>query len=243
MFSNKQLALFYFKPVLDDQDEAIICYYRCTLVPWIPQSSLTLFGWIRWVVMCDFALHFCENVETRRYAKLELISQERLRNGVQSVVRFIMSGAAAEMPAKFGFMLDGCSFDSEHYIAVYGYYNFNEKAQYPLLAMAPLVADPSAHHSAASPVDFLREMLMRDYSKRLDNCLFVVGGNCASNQRMATLMGASDDLDQVKKLMTKLKGLNQSAKLRFKTPLRPVLSQATRWSSTVAMMHPLLSLS
>ncbi|KAG3139085.1 hypothetical protein PI124_g17335 [Phytophthora idaei] len=168
------------------------------------------------------------------------------------------------MPAKFGFMLDGCSFDSEHYIAVYGYYNFNGKAQYPLLAMAPLVADPSAHHSAASPVDFLREMLKRDYSKRLDNCLFVVGDNCASNQRMATLMGvplvgstshrlslaaqgrfseASDDLDQVKKLMTKLKGLNQSAKLRFKTPLRPVLSQATRWSSTFAMMHPLLSLS
>ncbi|KAF1780509.1 hypothetical protein GQ600_27216 [Phytophthora cactorum] len=54
-----------------------------------------------------------------------------------------MSGVAAEMPAKFGLMLDGCSFDSEHYIAVYGYYNFNGKAQYPLLTMAPLVADPS----------------------------------------------------------------------------------------------------
>ncbi|RAW24316.1 hypothetical protein PC110_g19260 [Phytophthora cactorum] len=145
-----------------------------------------------------------------------------------------MSGVAAEMPAKFGLMLDGCSFDSEHYIAVYGYYNFNGKAQYPLLTMAPLVADPSAHHSAASPVNFLREMLMRDYSKRLDDCLLVVGDNCATNQRMGTLMGvplvgcashrlnladqglfsqASDDLDQVKKLMTKLKGLNQSAKL------------------------------
>ncbi|KAG2919950.1 hypothetical protein PC119_g16686 [Phytophthora cactorum] len=156
-----------------------------------------------------------------------------------------MSGVAAEMPAKFGLMLDGCSFDSEHYIAVYGYYNFNGKAQYPLLTMAPLVADPSAHHSAASPVNFLREMLMRDYSKRLDDCLFVVGDNCATNQRMATLVGvplvgcashrlslavqgrfskASDDLDQVKKLMTKLKGLNQSAKLRFKTPLRPFIN-------------------
>ncbi|KAG3090598.1 hypothetical protein PI124_g17334 [Phytophthora idaei] len=107
MFSNKQLALFYFKPVLDDQDEAIIYYYRCrcslvrqqaprtgwsnvaqhtkpqytdcaevmgaaapaatgTLVPWIAQSSLTLFGWIRWVVLCNFPLHFCGNVETRR---------------------------------------------------------------------------------------------------------------------------------------------------------------------------------
>ncbi|KAF1778438.1 hypothetical protein GQ600_25919 [Phytophthora cactorum] len=204
-----------------------------TLVPWIRQSSLTLFGWMRWVIICNLPLHFCENVETRRYTKLELISQERLRNGMQSVVRFIMSVVAAEMPAKFGLMLDGCSFDSEHYIAVYGCYNPNGKAQYPLLAMAPLVAGPSSDHSAACHVAFQREILMRDYSKRLGHCLFVVGENCATDPIMATLMAvplvgcashrlnfavqgrfseASDDLDQVKKLMTKLKGLNQSAK-------------------------------
>ncbi|KAG3004625.1 hypothetical protein PC120_g18448 [Phytophthora cactorum] len=124
--------------------------------------------------------------------------------------------------------------------------------------MAPHVVGPSADHSVASHMAFLREMLMRDYSKRLDDCLLVVGDNCATNQRMGTLMGvplvgcashrlnladqglfsqASDDLDQVKKLMTKLKGLNQSAKLRLKTLLRPVISQATRWSSTFAMVY------
>ncbi|KAG6948104.1 hypothetical protein JG688_00015243 [Phytophthora aleatoria] len=48
---------------------------------------------------------------------------------------------------------------------------------------------------------------------------------------------ASDHWDQVKKLMTKRKGLNQSVKLRFKTPLRLVLSQAARGSSTFAMVH------
>ncbi|KAG3078861.1 hypothetical protein PI125_g20864 [Phytophthora idaei] len=94
--------------------------------------------------------------------------------------------------------------------------------------MAPLVADPSTDRSVSSHVAFLREMLMRDYSKRLDDCLLVVRDNCATNQRMATLMGvplvgcashrlalavqgrfskASEDLDQVKKLMTKLKVL------------------------------------
>ncbi|KAG2790922.1 hypothetical protein PC129_g16966 [Phytophthora cactorum] len=107
MFSNKQLALFYFKSILDEHGEAIIAYYRCrcwlvwqqaprtdwsnlaqhvktqrpdyaevtgaaapaatgTLVPWFRQSSLTLFGWMQWVVMCNLPLHFCENVETRR---------------------------------------------------------------------------------------------------------------------------------------------------------------------------------
>ncbi|KAG2884319.1 hypothetical protein PC119_g25614 [Phytophthora cactorum] len=199
-----------------------------TLVPWIQQGSLTLFGWMRWVVMCNLPLHFCENLESRRYTKLELIGQEQLRNGIQSVVRFIVGGVAAEMPAKFGLMLYGFSFDSEHYITVYGCYNFNGKAQYSLLAMAPLVADPSTDRSVASHVAFLREMLTRDYSKRLDDCLLVVRDNCATNQRMATLMGvplvgcashrlalavqgrfseASEDLDQVKKLMTKLKVL------------------------------------
>ncbi|RAW22335.1 hypothetical protein PC110_g21225 [Phytophthora cactorum] len=149
-----------------------------TLVPWIQQGSLTLFGWMRWVVMCNLPLHFCENLESRRYTKLELIGQEQLRNGIQSVVRFIVGGVAAEMPAKFGLMLDGFSFDSEHYITVYGCYNFNGKAQYSLLAMAPLVADPSTDRSVASHVAFLREMLTRDYSKRLDDCLLVVRDNC-----------------------------------------------------------------
>ncbi|KAG4042129.1 hypothetical protein PC123_g22372 [Phytophthora cactorum] len=94
--------------------------------------------------------------------KLEFISQEQLRNSTQSGVQFIMSGVDAKMPAKFGLMLDGCSFDSEHYSAVYGCYNLNRKSQYLLLAMAPLVTDPSADHSAADHVAFLREMQMLD---------------------------------------------------------------------------------
>ncbi|KAG3116659.1 hypothetical protein PI125_g4424 [Phytophthora idaei] len=147
-----------------------------------------------------------------------------------------MSGVAAKMPAKFGLMLDGCSFDSEHYSAVYGCYNLNGKAQYLLLAMAPLVTDPSADYSAADHVAFLREMQMRDKRMRLDDCVFAVEENCATSQRIATLMGlppigcsshdlnlvvqgllskASDHWDQVKTLMTKHKGLNQSVKLRY----------------------------
>ncbi|KAG2914643.1 hypothetical protein PC110_g12230 [Phytophthora cactorum] len=37
--------------------------------------------------------------------------------------------------------------------------------------------------------------------------------------------------------MIKLKSLNLSAKLRFKSKLRPVLHQATRWSSTFCMVN------
>lgn len=91
-------------------------------------------------------------------------------------------------------------------------------------------------HSAATHLTFLREMLMRDYNKPIEDCLFIVGDNCYTNQRLANLLSvplvgcashrlnlavqnffreASDDLDRVKSLMAKLKSLNQSAKLRY----------------------------
>ncbi|ETM32920.1 hypothetical protein L914_19784, partial [Phytophthora nicotianae] len=115
--------------------------------------------------------------------------------------------------------------------------------------MAPLVSYP-IDHSAATHLTFLREMLMRDYNKRVEDCLFIVGDNCYANQRLANLLSVSlvgcashrlslavesffrevsDDLDK--------ESLNQSAKLRFNTPLRPMLSQDTRWSSTFCMIH------
>eukprot|EP00644_Phytophthora_capsici_P002574 jgi/Phyca11/105692/e_gw1.11.241.1 len=101
-------------------------------------------------------------------------------------------------------------------------------------------------------------MLSRDYQKNLDGCLFIVGDNCAVNKRLATLLGVplvgcashrlnlalqsmlgdhASDLAQVKELMLKLKTLNLSAQLRFKTHLRPVISQYTRWGLTFSMVH------
>ncbi|KAG2764528.1 hypothetical protein PC116_g2811 [Phytophthora cactorum] len=107
MFTNRQVATFYFQQVLDAQDEPVAGYFRCrcsrvrqkaprtgysnlvshvrsqhpdfekvmryavpaetdTLVPWIRRRSLNLFGWLRWTVMCNLPLQFCENPETIR---------------------------------------------------------------------------------------------------------------------------------------------------------------------------------
>ncbi|KAG6947299.1 hypothetical protein JG687_00016186, partial [Phytophthora cactorum] len=43
------------------------------------------------------------------------------------------------------------------------------------------------------------------------------------------------ELDLMQKVMVRLRTLSQAAKLRFKTHLRPVLRQDTRWSSTFCM--------
>eukprot|EP00644_Phytophthora_capsici_P000652 jgi/Phyca11/109215/e_gw1.16.455.1 len=101
-------------------------------------------------------------------------------------------------------------------------------------------------------------MLLRDYNKRLEQCVFLVGDNCSVNRRLATLMGVplvgcashrlnravaaqlsehAEDLDLVQTLMLKLRTLTQSAKLRLKTSLRPIIRQQTRWGSTFAMLN------
>ncbi|OWY95877.1 hypothetical protein PHMEG_00034003 [Phytophthora megakarya] len=204
MFSNKQIAQFYFRPVLDDQDEPIPVYYCCrcsvvrqqaprtcwsnlaqhvktqhldyaevmraaapaatgTLAPWIRQHSLNLFGWMSWIIKSNLPLHFCEDAETRRYTNLERISDETLYDGVESVTRHVESAIKADMLKRYGLIIDGWSFNSEHYLAVFACYEKAGVAQYPLLAMASLVNAPTEDHSAATHLAFLREMLLRDY--------------------------------------------------------------------------------
>ncbi|ETM43436.1 hypothetical protein L914_11083 [Phytophthora nicotianae] len=84
-------------------------------------------------------------------------------------------------------------------------------------------------------MEFLANMLPRDYGKQLSQCLFLVADNCAVNRLLATLMGvpllgcashrlnlavqadmekSTTDLDVVHSLMLKLRTLSQSAKLR-----------------------------
>ncbi|EGZ11617.1 hypothetical protein PHYSODRAFT_516015 [Phytophthora sojae] len=106
-------------------------------------------------------------------------------------------------------------------------------------------------------------MLQRDYGVQLAQCRFLVADNCAVNRRLATLMSVplvgcashrlnlavqadmashEEDLAAVQALMVKLRTLTQSAKLRLKTPLRPVIRQDTRWSSTFEMVRRYLQL-
>ncbi|ETL98754.1 hypothetical protein L917_04237 [Phytophthora nicotianae] len=198
-----------------------------------------------WIIKSNLPLHFCEDAETHRYTNLERISQETLYRGLESVTRHVEVVIKADMPKRYGLISDGWSFNSEHYLAVFGCFEMAGTAQYPLPAMAPLMNSPTNNLSAATHLTFLRQMLMRDYNKRVEDYLFTVGDNCYINQRLANLLSVplvgcvshhlnlavqnffrevSDDLDNVKSLM-------------FKTPLRPVLSQDTRWSSTFCMIH------
>ncbi|KAF1775219.1 Ribonuclease H-like domain [Phytophthora cactorum] len=230
MFTNRQVATFYFQQVLYAQDEPVAGYFRCrcsrvhqqaprtgysnlvshvrsqhpdfeevmgsavpaetgTLVPWIRRRSLNLFGWLRWTVMCNLPLHFCENPETRRYSNLDPIGEEQLLEGIACVVQHVKTIMRSELPDHFGLKLDGWSHNSEYYLAVFVCYELGGQPRCQLLAMAPLVQAPSQDLSAQGHVDFLRDMLSHDYATRWSSTF------CTVNRYVKLLEFIQDDDD------------------------------------------------
>ncbi|POM63183.1 hypothetical protein PHPALM_27548, partial [Phytophthora palmivora] len=277
-FTNRQVCEVYFRPCRDQYDEVILEYYRCrrehpgfdeemlaatpgetgSVEHYVRHSAQNLFGWLEWVVKCNLPLSFCKSKLARRYTHLKPVSVETLRRIMEAVTRAVERAIAVEMPEKFGIIFDGWSHDSEHYIAVFACYEIDGGMRCPLLCTAPFVNEETDDLSAASHQAFLATMLARDYQKRPEQVLFLVGDNCSVNRRLATLMGVplvgcaslrlnravaaqlsecAGDLDLVQALMIKLRTLHHSAKLRFKTDLRPINRQQTRWSSTFSMLN------
>ncbi|ETP20713.1 hypothetical protein F441_05619 [Phytophthora nicotianae CJ01A1] len=192
------------------------------------------------------------------YTTLAPISVETLHAAMEGVTLAVEAKIKEEMPDQFGIIIDGWSHASEHFLAVFACYECAGTSHFPLLAMAPLINESDDDHGARTHLAFLSTMLERDYGKSLRNCLFVVADNCAVNRLLATLMGVplvgcashrlnlavqdylrdyEDDLIVLQTLMRKTKTLNYAAALRFKTPLRPIIRQDTRWGSTYAMVE------
>ncbi|KAG3044645.1 hypothetical protein PC121_g21778 [Phytophthora cactorum] len=229
-----------------------------SLLKYVRRTSHTLYGWLLWTIMRNLPLSFCENRTTRRYTTLDPICVETLRATMEGVVLAVERSIASEMPDIFGLILDGWTHLSEHYLAVFACYEVNGKVKTPLLCMASLLNEPDDDLSAVAHMEFLANMLPRDFGKQLQQCVFIVGDNCSVNRRLATLVNGplvgcashrlnlavqqqledhEDNLAEVQALMIKLRTLTQSAKLRLKTALRPVIRQETRWSSTFMMLQ------
>ncbi|OWZ00992.1 hypothetical protein PHMEG_00027703, partial [Phytophthora megakarya] len=199
-----------------------------SVVSFVRHSSQNLFAWLDWIVGSNLPLAFCESRAARRYTNLQPISSESLRAGMGGVMQAVKRKIAAELPSRFGIMFDG---------------------------MAPLMNEVDDDLSARTHLEFLATMLPRDFGVQAGQCRFLVGDNCSVNRLFATLLGVplvgcashrlnravqqdmaqhEDDLAAVQALMIKLRTLTQSAKLRLKTELRPVIPQDT---STFAMVQ------
>ncbi|POM80965.1 Hypothetical protein PHPALM_1132 [Phytophthora palmivora] len=235
-----------------------------SVLNYVRQSALNVYGWMDWILKNNLPLSFCENRAARRlasfnnliYTKLDPICVKTLVSAMDSLTRVVERSIATELPDRFGLLFDGWTHASEHFVAVFACYEIDGVRKTPLLSMAPLLEALDDDLSARGHMEFLAKMLPRDFGRQLSQCLFLVAASSSVNRLLATLMGVpligcashrlnlavqadmeefGPDQDLVQSLMLKLRTISQSAKLRIKTGLRPVIRQDTRWGSTFAM--------
>ncbi|ETM38746.1 hypothetical protein L914_15071 [Phytophthora nicotianae] len=193
-----------------------------SLVNYVRHSAFNLHAWMSWTITCNLPLSFCESREARRYSNLDPISQETLPDAMDGVIVAVERSIVSEIPTRFGLMLDGWTHVSEQYITVFACYEVNGSPKTPLLSMAPLLDAPDNDLSAQRHLDFLADMLLRDY-----------GGTAGAVYRLNLavqndMLALEEDLAAVQALMSFV---------RLKTPHRPVIRQDTRWSSTFEMVR------
>ncbi|KAE9037186.1 hypothetical protein PR002_g6712 [Phytophthora rubi] len=194
---------------------------NATLVGFIDQKSQTVFCWIDWTTTCNLPFSWCEDGTVTKYTTLDRISTEALLKYATLVVREIEIFIGLVIPVKIGIMFDGCTFKSEHVLAVFAVFEPDRRVDKVLLAFAPLIDDDATDHTAASPVKFQKGILPY-FNRDVTDIIYLVADNCAVNRKGADLL--------------ELRNLNQAAKLRKFTDLRPVLSQETRWDTTYKMV-------
>ncbi|GMF41500.1 unnamed protein product [Phytophthora fragariaefolia] len=107
---------------------------------------------------------------------------------MDSLTRVVERSIAAEIPDHFGLIFDGWTHAA--FIAVFVCYEVEGVRKTPLLSMAPLLNALEEDITARGHMEFLANMLPRDFGKQLTQCLFVVANNCSVNGLLVTLMGA-----------------------------------------------------
>ncbi|KAE9035072.1 hypothetical protein PR001_g9461 [Phytophthora rubi] len=188
-----------------------------SLIHYARRTSVNRFGWLEWVVKVNLPLLFCENPLARRYTSLEPISVEILRTLMESVAQLVGSDIAAELPDRFGFMLNGWSHRCTTSQYSYAMRSTESRTTFgkALSDCVYLVGDNCSVNKRL--VTIIQVPLFGFASHRL---------NLAVRHHLEEY---DEDLAIVQALMLKLRTLKQSAKLRLKTPLRQ--------GSTFAMVH------
>ncbi|DAZ94076.1 TPA: hypothetical protein N0F65_006663 [Lagenidium giganteum] len=189
-----------------------------------------------------------ENPSTRTITILKPVSTVTMKRYNQHVAKKLGERLKIEMGSSFGIIFDG-----PPDLAVY---LLNGERKQRLLAIS-LMEDGQ---TADAHIDHF-ESVLAVYAKAKCMVKFLVGDNCSTNKAVATkwgipLVGCAshrfnlavakilaerhENVDAVRQLMLQLRQLNNAAEKL--TPRRPVLSNATRWSSTFAMLDRYLAL-
>ncbi|ETM97974.1 hypothetical protein PPTG_24770 [Phytophthora nicotianae INRA-310] len=129
-----------------------------SLLSYVRQSALNVYGRMEWILKNNLPLSFCENRAARRYTNHDPICVETLVSAMDSLTRVVERAIAAELPERFGLLFDGWAHASQHFIAVFACYDAGGVRKTPLLSMAPLLDALDDDLSARGHMEFLANM-------------------------------------------------------------------------------------
>ncbi|ETO82003.1 hypothetical protein F444_03769 [Phytophthora nicotianae P1976] len=178
----------------------------------VSQEMNYRFQWLQWIVERNLPITEVDNELTLSMSKWPPVFSKTLKKCMHTVAKDVGAAIEHEIGTSFALMFDCWS-----------------------------------HGSA----------VLRIYNKTTDMVTFIVGDNCNTNQKIATLLGVplvgcashrfnlainpfhaeyEAELATVNDLMIQLRHCNNAARLGELTDLQPVKRNATRWSSTYAMV-------
>ncbi|OWY93532.1 hypothetical protein PHMEG_00037041, partial [Phytophthora megakarya] len=151
----------------------------------VSDKIANIYHWMEWVVHRNMPLSEIDHLLTHSMFRLKLISSRTLRKYLSMATMAVEKVIAANMPPEVGIMFNAWQCLSGHYVALIAMYCRNDEMNYGLLALAPL---DEADQSSESYCSFLRNILPI-FGQSEESLKVLVGDNCATNQRMATLLG------------------------------------------------------
>ncbi|POM77973.1 Hypothetical protein PHPALM_4564 [Phytophthora palmivora] len=101
--------------------------------------SATVYCWLDFVTEYNLSFSLCESPTTDKYTYMKRICTETLLKYAVLVTNEVENAISMFIPRKFGIMIDGWSFHSEHYAAVFAVLEHDQHSEKVLLALAPIV--------------------------------------------------------------------------------------------------------
>ncbi|ETN23340.1 hypothetical protein PPTG_02934 [Phytophthora nicotianae INRA-310] len=151
----------------------------------VSQETNHRFQWLRWFVERNLPISEVDNDVSRSMSKWPPISSKALKACMHTVAKNVGVVIDQELGVSFGLMFDGWSHGSMHYIGLYGVYDVMGARRERLLSLSPL---GEGGQSAEAHVEMIRTVL-DVYNKTTAMVAFIVGDNCNTNQKIATLLG------------------------------------------------------
>jgi len=235
------------------------------------QKAKDYFGWIEQVVECNFPFEYVNNKIIQKHSNLSEVNSKSIKKYMFKLQDYVKAKVKAALPLRFGLIFDGWSNGtSEHVVAIFATCGTSTGCFQVLLGINEL--DDHTNQNSENHIAYITKVLReydRDPScidfmvgdnTNLNPCIARnLNGStstpfigCYSHKLNLAVKAFQEDIqhivDKVEDVMVTMRSNNNFGILKTYCEqnnvklLRPVLKNATRWSSTFVMLERYLNL-